>query len=151
MSESIITSLKDTGVNLATKIALKINKQLTETYLKIYVCNNGNDDNPTWEDCTNKVNNQYHVFTNNTKTAPNGAIMIKMEIDYSKTFNINKETEIDYTFTANYIIVGNDGMTMYDKIELKDFTRESSLGLWNECILAISSDYESVAGEVVII
>ena len=50
----------------------------------VWVCNNANDENPTWEDCTNEVkSNLAHVFENKTKTAENWAINIKVEIDAS--------------------------------------------------------------------
>lgn len=50
----------------------------------VSVCNNANDENPTWEDCTSEVkSNLAHVFSNNTKTADNWAINIKVEIDAS--------------------------------------------------------------------
>lgn len=51
----------------------------------VKVCNNANDAEPTWEDCTAEVKaNLVHVFTNKTKTANNWAINIKVEIDASE-------------------------------------------------------------------
>lgn len=51
----------------------------------VKVCNNANDTEPTWEDCTTEVKaNLVHVFTNKTKTADNWAINIKVEIDASE-------------------------------------------------------------------
>lgn len=48
----------------------------------VKVCNNANDENPTWEDCTSEVKaNLVHVFTNKTKTAANWAINIKVEVE----------------------------------------------------------------------
>lgn len=48
----------------------------------VSVCNNANDENPTWEDCTSEVKaNLVHVFENKTKTAENWAINIKVEIE----------------------------------------------------------------------
>lgn len=38
--------------------------------LQVWICNNGNDASPTWEDITQKVKaGQKHYFTNKTKTA----------------------------------------------------------------------------------
>lgn len=49
---------------------------------QVLVCNNANDDSPTWEDATSAVvNNQIHAFTNTTKTAPAWAVSIKVIVD----------------------------------------------------------------------
>lgn len=48
----------------------------------VKVCNNANDAEPTWEDCTAEVKAYLvHVFTNKTKTAENWAINIKVEVE----------------------------------------------------------------------
>ena len=50
--------------------------------IKIYVCNNGFDENPTWEDATSAVLGKltYH-FTNATKTAENWGVNVKVCVD----------------------------------------------------------------------
>lgn len=50
--------------------------------IKIYVCNNGFDESPTWEDATDKVLGKlvYH-FTNTVKTAANWGVNVKVCID----------------------------------------------------------------------
>ncbi len=49
---------------------------------KIYVCNNGADDSPTWEDATNELAaGMIYSFTNKTKTAENWGVNIKVCVD----------------------------------------------------------------------
>ena len=49
--------------------------------LSVWVCNNGNDASPTWEDITQKaLNSQKHFFTNKTKTASNWGVKIKVKL-----------------------------------------------------------------------
>ena len=49
--------------------------------MTVFCCNNGNDDNPTWEDCTDEVkNNTLHTFTNTTKIAEKWGVNIKIVV-----------------------------------------------------------------------
>ena len=49
--------------------------------LTIWICNNGNDAAPTWEDITNKaLNGMKHFFTNTTKTADNWGVKVKVKL-----------------------------------------------------------------------
>ena len=49
--------------------------------LTIWICNNGNDAAPTWEDITNKaLNGMKHFFTNTTKTADNWGVKVKAKL-----------------------------------------------------------------------
>lgn len=49
--------------------------------LSVWVCNNGNDASPTWEDITQKaLNSQKHFFTNKTKTASSWGVKIKVKL-----------------------------------------------------------------------
>ena len=49
--------------------------------LTIWICNNGNDAEPTWEDITNKaLNGTKHFFTNATKTADAWGVKIKVKL-----------------------------------------------------------------------
>lgn len=49
--------------------------------LTVWICNNGNDPNPTWEDITVKAQNgQKHFFTNTNKTASNWGVKVKAKL-----------------------------------------------------------------------
>ena len=49
--------------------------------LSVWICNNGNDAEPTWEDITQKaLNSQKHFFTNDTKTAADWGVKIKVKL-----------------------------------------------------------------------
>ena len=49
--------------------------------LTIWICNNGNDAAPTWEDITNEaLNGMKHYFTNTTKTAKNWGVKVKVKL-----------------------------------------------------------------------
>lgn len=49
--------------------------------LQVWICNNGNDAEPTWEDITQKaLNSQKHFFTNQTKTAASWGVKIKAKL-----------------------------------------------------------------------
>ena len=47
----------------------------------VFCCNNGNDINPTWEDCTEEtLNREMHTFTNTSKTADKWGVNIRIVI-----------------------------------------------------------------------
>lgn len=49
--------------------------------LQVWICNNGNDESPTWEDITQKVRaGQKHYFTNKTKTAAAWGVKVKAKL-----------------------------------------------------------------------
>ena len=49
--------------------------------LQVWICNNGNDATPTWEDITQKVRaGQKHYFTNKTKTAAAWGVKVKAKL-----------------------------------------------------------------------
>jgi len=53
-----------------------------EATFKVYVCNNGYDSVPTWEDATSSVTgNLIHIFENKTKTANSWGVLVKVEVD----------------------------------------------------------------------
>mgnify|MGYP002707724134 FL=1 len=53
----------------------------TGSTLQVWICNNGNDAEPTWEDITTKaLNSQKHFFTNQTKTAENWGVKVKVKL-----------------------------------------------------------------------
>lgn len=65
-----------------TRIKLTITRNIpTESTFKVYVCNNGFDASPTWEDATSSVTgNLVHVFSNTTKTASNWGVVIRVVV-----------------------------------------------------------------------
>lgn len=53
----------------------------TGSTLTVWICNNGNDASPTWENITQKaLNGTKHFFTNTTKTAANWGVKIKVKL-----------------------------------------------------------------------
>ena len=49
--------------------------------LQVWICNNGNDASPTWEDITQKARTgQKHCFTNKTKTAAAWGVKVKAKL-----------------------------------------------------------------------
>ena len=49
--------------------------------LQVWICNNGNDASPTWEDITQKVKaGQKHYFTNTTNTAAAWGVKVKAKL-----------------------------------------------------------------------
>ena len=49
--------------------------------LTVWICNNGNDASPTWEDITQKaLNGMKHYFTNTTKTASAWGVKLKVSL-----------------------------------------------------------------------
>lgn len=49
--------------------------------LQVWICNNGNDTSPTWEDITQKARTgQKHYFTNKTKTAAAWGVKVKAKL-----------------------------------------------------------------------
>lgn len=49
--------------------------------LQVWICNNGNDASPTWEDITQKVRaGQKHYFTNKAKTAAAWGVKVKAKL-----------------------------------------------------------------------
>ena len=49
--------------------------------LQVWICSNGNDASPTWEDITQKVRaGQKHYFTNKTKTAAAWGVKVKAKL-----------------------------------------------------------------------
>ena len=53
----------------------------TGSTLQVWICNNGNDAEPTWEDITTQaLTSQKHFFTNQTKTAASWGVKIKVKL-----------------------------------------------------------------------
>jgi hypothetical protein len=54
----------------------------TGSSLTVEICNNGNDDEPAWEDCTTAVQtNQKYLFDNQEKTAENWGVKLHVTLD----------------------------------------------------------------------
>jgi hypothetical protein len=68
---------------MPTRIMLVITRNIpSEATFKVEVCNNGYDDSPTWEDCTNAVKSGLvHVFSNTTKTTLNWAVVVRVTVE----------------------------------------------------------------------
>lgn len=65
------------------RIRVLVTRKIPEgATFKVSVCNNAFDDMPTWEDMTREVESEsVYVFTNNSKTATNWGIGIKVEVE----------------------------------------------------------------------
>lgn len=67
--------------NAVTKISLEIDWDTTNASGKVFVCNNGFDDTPTWEDMTTSIGlNNAYTLTNNAKVADKWGISVKVTI-----------------------------------------------------------------------
>lgn len=69
--------------SMPTRLALTVNRVVAGgAILKVEVCNNGFDSNPTWEDATDSVESSLvHLFTNTSKTADKWGVSIRVSID----------------------------------------------------------------------
>lgn len=65
-----------------TRIKITVTRSIpAESTFKVYVCNNGYDASPTWEDATTSVTGGLvHVFANETKTGAAWGVLIKVEV-----------------------------------------------------------------------
>ena len=71
----------------------------TEAIFKVEACNNGFDDNPTWEDITfGVVNGEIYDFTNTTKTAGQWGVNIRVTVDRNGSEGACYITEIGGNF-----------------------------------------------------
>lgn len=65
----------------ATKIMVNPQWEITNATGKVEVCNNGFDDNPTWEEMTTEaISSEPYTFINSTKTADKWGIKIRITI-----------------------------------------------------------------------
>ena len=71
------------SANMPTRISVTITKNVPNgAIFKVMVCNNGYDDEPTWEDATDDINNfLVYDFTNKRKTADNWGVIVKVTVD----------------------------------------------------------------------
>lgn len=65
-----------------TRIKITVTRSIpAESTFKVYVCNNGYDASPTWEDATTSVTGGLvHVFENETKTGAAWGVLIRVEV-----------------------------------------------------------------------
>ena len=65
-----------------TRIKITVTRSIpAESDFKVYVCNNGFDTSPTWEDATTSVTGGLvHVFENTTKKGTNWGVIIKVVV-----------------------------------------------------------------------
>lgn len=65
-----------------TRIKITVSRSIpAESTFKVYVCNNGYDASPTWEDATTSVTGGLvHVFENETKTGAAWGVLIRVEV-----------------------------------------------------------------------
>lgn len=93
-----------TGSMLAERILINLISTIstdgpTPAQLKVEVTNNGLDDSPVWEDATQAVLfGDYHTFTNNTKTAEEGAVKVRITVQANDSMGPIEISDIAYSF-----------------------------------------------------
>ena len=81
-SFSIMNTSPMTADTRPTRIRVSVTRNIpAEASFNVYVCNNGFDASPTWEDATTSVTGSLiHIFENTTKTAAAWGVRIKVEV-----------------------------------------------------------------------
>ena len=100
--QSMSVTLAEAVANDGDKEARPVEATLTlDAYvptgatIKVEICNNGFDAAPTWEDCTiEAVNGQNHAFTNETKTADNWGVNVRVNIEKATATKTPSITQI---------------------------------------------------------
>ena len=69
--------------SMPIRILIKVTKEIPEgAIFTAEVCNNGYDDNPTWEDASSEIlKSQVYVFENKNKTADSWAVRVRISVD----------------------------------------------------------------------
>lgn len=69
--------------SMPKRIAIRVTKDIPAiSIFKVEVCNNANDDAPTWEDATASVTGEMvHVFSNTSKSADSWAVSVRVSVD----------------------------------------------------------------------
>lgn len=81
----------DTGSAAANRVLVALDYLLASdgsnpADIKVFICNNANDVDPTWEDMTEAFGSMdYHTFDNDEKTAETFAVALKVEITANDT------------------------------------------------------------------
>ena len=81
-SFSIMNTFPYESATRPTRIKLSIPRNIpAEASFAVYVCNNGYDKTPTWEDATDSViGSTVHVFENSTKTNELWGVKVRVEV-----------------------------------------------------------------------
>lgn len=71
------------STSMPTRVSVSVTKNIpAEAIFTVEVCNNGNDNEPTWEDATSSVTGALvYVFTNKSKTADSWAVMVRVKVN----------------------------------------------------------------------
>lgn len=82
------------------RIKLFVSRSIPEgADFKVYVCNNGFDSSPTWEDATSSVlQSSAHVFTNESKNAGNWGVSVKVVVARNNAVGACYVTQIGGNF-----------------------------------------------------
>ena len=80
---SIRNSTPWVSATMPSRIMLVVTRNIPSTSIfKVEVCNNGYDASPAWEDATDAVvSGLVHVFSNNTKTAAQWGVLVKVTVE----------------------------------------------------------------------
>lgn len=109
MSQSIQLNSINTGNKLALKITPIMDYEFNTKYLKAYASNNALDENIVWEDITEVLlNKEDYYFKNKSKTNENGAISIKIELDYTDGIITNIVNSSLFNYDGTYVIFDNN-------------------------------------------
>lgn len=81
-SFSVQNTVPMTADTRPTRIRISVIRSIpAEASFAVYVCNNGFDASPTWEDATTSVTGSLiHIFENTTKTSAAWGVLIKVEV-----------------------------------------------------------------------
>lgn len=81
-SFSVQNTVPMTADTRPTRIRISVTRSIpAEASFAVYVCNNGFDASPTWEDATTSVTGSLiHIFENTTKTGAAWGVLIKVEV-----------------------------------------------------------------------
>lgn len=145
MSQIIQLNNINTGNHLAIKITPIMDYEFNTRYLKAYATNNGLDENIVWEDITNALlNKEDYYFKNKTKTSDNGAISMKVELDYSDNIEINVGNSNSFSFNNIEVMFDNNCIySLKELIKNKSFILSSVSGS-EECEIDLNCTNEVV-------
>ena len=145
MSQNIQLNNINTGNHLAIKITPIMDYEFNTRYLKAYATNNGLDENIVWEDITNVLlNKEDYYFKNKTKTRDNGAISMKVELDYSDNIEINVGNSNSFSFNNIEVMFDNNCIySLKELIKNKSFILSSVCGS-EECEIDLNCTNEVV-------
>jgi len=84
----------DFDIDIPERIFINVSRTFpTGAVFKVFACNNGNDENPAWENCTSAVvGGQNYYFINSVKTASKWGVNVRVELNRN---NANGECWVD--------------------------------------------------------